>query len=49
MRSLDLAAHEKGGLLYQEMSDLHCRRAFDLIVATSSCSLGVLPMVTPKD
>ena len=30
------------------MSDLHCRRAFDMIVATS-CSMGVLPMVTPKD
>ena len=42
MRRLDLAAHEKG-LLHQEMSDLHCRKAFDIV----ACSLGV-PTFTPK-
>ena len=42
MRRLDLAAHEKG-LLHQEMSDLHCRKAFDIVAS----SLGV-PTFTPK-
>ena len=42
MRRLDLAAHEKG-LLHQEMSDLHCRKAFDILAS----SLGV-PTFTPK-
>ena len=42
MRRLDLAAHEKG-LLHQEMSDLHCRKAFDIVAS----SLGV-PTLTPK-
>ena len=42
MRRLDLAAHEKG-FLQQEMSDLHCRKAFDI----AASSLG-LPTMTPK-
>ena len=40
MRRLDLAAHEKGFLLHQEVSDFHCRRkAFDIV---ASSSLGFL-------
>ena len=43
MKGTDDVKYYEKGLLHQEMSDLHCRKAFDIVAS----SLGV-PTFTPK-